>query len=110
MQKDVDLALDRIGIDAGTPILTFDPPDGPSIFGPVLSRRVSGDSGPRVVGRHQVVARETGLSEIKRRRPRFSTFDTFPIRRRSSGAGRGTSEPSEEACAVPSTTSAPSED
>ena len=31
------VAVARTGRDVGTPILTFGPPDGPSIFGPVIS-------------------------------------------------------------------------
>ncbi|MDQ1395912.1 MAG: hypothetical protein QOG64_1171 [Acidimicrobiaceae bacterium] len=31
-------ALDRCGGNIGTPVLSFSPPDGPSFFGPVISR------------------------------------------------------------------------
>ena len=35
---ETELALSRTGRDVGTPIITFQPPDGLSFFGPVISR------------------------------------------------------------------------
>ncbi len=35
-------ALDRCGGNIGTPVLSFSPPDGPSFFGPVISRAPTG--------------------------------------------------------------------
>jgi 2-hydroxychromene-2-carboxylate isomerase len=37
VRADGDEALARTGRGVGTPIITIDPPDGPSIFGPVIS-------------------------------------------------------------------------
>ncbi|MEZ5297887.1 MAG: hypothetical protein R2697_16915 [Ilumatobacteraceae bacterium] len=33
-----EIALERTGRDVGTPLITFQPPDGLSFFGPVISR------------------------------------------------------------------------
>lgn len=38
VQADTDAALERTGRDVGTPIISFQPPDGPAFFGPVISR------------------------------------------------------------------------
>ena len=42
LDAETELALSRTGRDVGTPIITFEPPDGPSFFGPVISR-IPGD-------------------------------------------------------------------
>lgn len=106
LKDDLTVALDRVGIDAGTPIITFGPPDGPSIFGPVLSRRVTGAEALELWDATAVVAHEEGLSEIKRRRPRFSTFDTFPIRNAAAVAAEAgadvAAQPADDACMLPS--------
>lgn len=38
LDDETELALSRTGRDVGTPIITFQPPDGLSFFGPVISR------------------------------------------------------------------------
>lgn len=38
LDAETELALARTGRDVGTPIITFQPPDGLSFFGPVISR------------------------------------------------------------------------
>src|SRR4051794_549715 len=43
IQAETDEALALTGKDVGTPILQFRPPDGPSFFGPVISRLPDGD-------------------------------------------------------------------
>ncbi len=37
LRAETEVAVGRTGRDVGTPIITFGPPDGPSIFGPVIS-------------------------------------------------------------------------
>jgi 2-hydroxychromene-2-carboxylate isomerase len=37
LRAETEEAIGRTGPEVGTPILTFGPPDGPSIFGPVIS-------------------------------------------------------------------------
>ncbi len=38
LDAETELALSRTGRDVGTPIITFEPPEGLSFFGPVISR------------------------------------------------------------------------
>jgi 2-hydroxychromene-2-carboxylate isomerase len=38
IDAETELALSRTGREVGTPIITFDPPEGVSFFGPVISR------------------------------------------------------------------------
>ncbi len=38
LDNETELALSRTGRDVGIPIITFEPPDGLSFFGPVISR------------------------------------------------------------------------
>jgi hypothetical protein len=38
IRKETTIALERAGKDVGTPIISFDPPDGPAFFGPVISQ------------------------------------------------------------------------
>ena len=37
LAEETQEALSRTGKDVGTPIITYNPPDGPSLFGPVIS-------------------------------------------------------------------------
>lgn len=37
LRAETDLARTRAGDDVGTPVITFDPPDGRSFFGPIIS-------------------------------------------------------------------------
>jgi hypothetical protein len=37
LRAETEEAVGRTGRDVGTPIITFGPPDGPSVFGPVIS-------------------------------------------------------------------------
>lgn len=60
-------AVDRVGGDVGTPILTFGPPDGPSFFGPVISdvpptAEEAGECWDALV----TLARWPGFAELKR--------------------------------------------
>lgn len=62
-----DEALSRTGRDVGTPIITFEPPDGVSFFGPVISRLPP--DGPSAVQLWDAVitlARWPGFAELKR--------------------------------------------
>lgn len=60
------LALERAGEDLGTPIITFEPPDGPSYFGPVISSPLEGDEALRLYDLVVELARFPGFSELKR--------------------------------------------
>lgn len=61
-------ALQRVGGDLGTPILTFGPPDGPSFFGPVISRVPRGAEASDLWDAVEIVARHPSFSELKRAR------------------------------------------
>jgi len=59
-------ARDRAGEDVGTPIITFDAPDGPDFFGPVISR-LSDDAGAvKLWDALEVLARFDSFTEVKR--------------------------------------------
>jgi 2-hydroxychromene-2-carboxylate isomerase len=63
---DTQTALARTGKDVGTPIITFGPPDGPSFFGPVISRVPRGADAERLWDAVETLARQPGFSELKR--------------------------------------------
>ena len=52
--------------DVGTPIVAFDPPDGPAFFGPVISRVPRGDAALELFDAVVTLARWPGFSELKR--------------------------------------------
>lgn len=60
------LALDRAGNDVGTPVLTFAPPDGPSFFGPVISRVPRGAEALELWDAVATLAPFPGFAELKR--------------------------------------------
>jgi|SRR5918997_3756442 2-hydroxychromene-2-carboxylate isomerase len=66
VRADTDTALERAGTELGTPILTFDPPDGPSFFGPVVNRIPRGDEALQLWDCISTAARFPGFSELKR--------------------------------------------
>jgi hypothetical protein len=66
LQAETDEALSRAGDDVGTPILTFEPPDGVSFFGPVISRVPSDEDALRLWDAVLELARWPGFSELKR--------------------------------------------
>jgi hypothetical protein len=69
---ETDDALTRVGDDVGTPILSFDPPDGPAFFGPVISDNPSDDEALRYWDALTTLAEMPGFAEVKR------TLRTFP--------------------------------
>jgi hypothetical protein len=66
IDKETALALARAGRDVGTPILTFDPPDGPSLFGPVVSRLAGDDEAVALWDAVVALARYPSFAELKR--------------------------------------------
>jgi len=66
IRADGDDALARTGRDVGTPILTFAPPDGPSFFGPVISRVPRGAEAVELWDSVERLARFPGFAELKR--------------------------------------------
>jgi 2-hydroxychromene-2-carboxylate isomerase len=66
LRDETAIALDRAGKDVGTPILTFGPPDGPSFFGPVLSRVPTGKAAVTLFHDLERLAQTPGFFELKR--------------------------------------------
>lgn len=59
-------ALDRVGGDVGTPVLSFEPPDGPAFFGPVLSEVPPDDDAVVLWEAVETLAYWPGFAELKR--------------------------------------------
>jgi len=66
IRQSTEEALDRAGRDLGTPILTFEPPDGPSFFGPVISQVPRGQRALELWDAVQTVAHHPSFAELKR--------------------------------------------
>jgi hypothetical protein len=66
IDKETAMALARAGRDVGTPIITFDAPDGPSFFGPVISRLSGDDEAAELWDAVVTLARFPGFAELKR--------------------------------------------
>jgi len=66
VRADTEEALGRVGRDVGTPIITFGNPDGPSFFGPVISRIPRGQEAVDLWDAVERIARFPGFSELKR--------------------------------------------
>jgi 2-hydroxychromene-2-carboxylate isomerase len=70
-------ALALTGKDVGTPILQFDPPHGPALFGPVISRLPSDQEAVELWDHVAAIARFGGFAELKRslrERPQLRVF------------------------------------
>jgi hypothetical protein len=66
VRADTEAALERVGRDVGTPIITFGGEGGPSFFGPVISRIPRGEEAVELWDAVERVARFPGFSELKR--------------------------------------------
>lgn len=66
LDDETDLALSRTGRDVGTPIITFQPPDGLSFFGPVISRVPADEDALPLWDAVTTLARFPGFAEMKR--------------------------------------------
>lgn len=64
--EETELARERAGRDVGTPVVTFGPPDGPSFFGPVISRVPRGQEARELWDATERLARFEGFTELKR--------------------------------------------
>ncbi len=70
-------ALDKAGRDVGTPILAFNPPDGPGFFGPVISRVPKREDAVELWDAVIKLAGHPGFAELKRslrERPQLRSF------------------------------------
>jgi hypothetical protein len=59
-------AVERCGGGVGTPILSFAPPDGPALFGPVIDSVPTGEEALRLWDAVSTLARWPGFAELKR--------------------------------------------
>lgn len=66
LRAERDEAMDRTGGDVGTPVLSFDPPDGPAFFGPVISEPPTGRAAVLLWEAVERLARWPGYAELKR--------------------------------------------
>ncbi len=66
LEDETELALSRTGRDVGTPILTFQPPDGLSFFGPVISRVPADEDAVPLWNAVTTLAAFPGFAEMKR--------------------------------------------
>ena len=66
LDEETELALSRTGRDVGTPIITFQPPDGLSFFGPVISRIPDPGDAVRLWDAVTTLAAFPGFAEMKR--------------------------------------------
>lgn len=72
IRDDTTKALERVGGDVGTPILSFSPPDGPAFFGPVISEVPDSDDDVlRLFDAVETLGRWPGFAELKRSLRRF---------------------------------------
>ena len=66
IEEETELALSRTGRDVGTPIITFQPPDGLSFFGPVISRVPTDEQAVPLWNAVIELAGFPGFAEMKR--------------------------------------------
>ena len=74
IRADGDEALERCGGNIGTPVISFLPPDGPSFFGPVISRAPAGQEAVDLWKAVCTLGTNEHFSELKRStrgRPQF---------------------------------------
>ena len=77
IEAETELALDRTGRDVGTPIITFNPPEGLSFFGPVISRVPDDEDAVPLWNAVITLASYPGFAEMKRsmrERPQLRVF------------------------------------
>ncbi|HEY2192428.1 MAG TPA: DsbA family protein [Actinomycetospora sp.] len=66
LRSETQEAAERCGGGVGTPILSFSPPDGPALFGPVIDAPPSGEDSLRLWDAVETIARWGGFAELKR--------------------------------------------
>jgi 2-hydroxychromene-2-carboxylate isomerase len=81
IRGETDEALERTGRDVGTPIIAYEPPDGPAFFGPVISRVPSDEDALRLWDAVLELTSFPGFAELKRslrERPALRVSGTAP--------------------------------
>lgn len=66
LRAETQEAAERCGGGVGTPILSFAPPDGPALFGPVIDSVPRGDDVLRLWDAVDTLAQWRGFAELKR--------------------------------------------
>src|SRR5437879_3432291 len=66
LRAETERAVERAGGGVGTPILSFDPPDGPAFFGPVIDEATDGEEALRMWDAVTTLAHRPGFAELKR--------------------------------------------
>ncbi|MFP4149440.1 MAG: hypothetical protein ACLFUG_07170 [Nitriliruptoraceae bacterium] len=66
LRQETEEALRRAGEDVGTPIIGFDPPQGPAFFGPVIAELPSDEDALALFAALERLARWPGFAELKR--------------------------------------------
>jgi 2-hydroxychromene-2-carboxylate isomerase len=79
LRAETELAVERAGGGVGTPILSFEPPDGPAFFGPVIDAPPEGEEALRVWDAVVTLARRRGFAELKRN---LRSFPRTPLSER----------------------------
>ncbi len=81
VQADTDAALAKTGHDVGTPIISFQPPEGPAFFGPVISRVPSDEDALKLWDAVITLATFPSFAEMKRslrEQPQLRAFGLEP--------------------------------
>src|SRR5215470_3516467 len=103
LDTETALALSRTGRDVGTPIITFEPPNGVSFFGPVISRIPSDEEAVPLWNAVLALAQFPGFAEIKRslrEAPQLRILGTLhetPLREDWQGGQRADALPEQQA-------------
>ncbi|MHA6804506.1 mycothiol-dependent nitroreductase Rv2466c family protein [Salinifilum ghardaiensis] len=84
LRTETEEAVQRAGGGVGTPVLSFDPPDGPALFGPVIDRAPESGEALRLWDATVTLARWPGFAELKRS---LRSFPDTPLSSRISGTG-----------------------
>jgi hypothetical protein len=66
VREETQLALDRCGGNIGTPVLSFQPPEGPSFFGPVINKAPRGRDAVALWDAVWALGSNPHFSELKR--------------------------------------------
>jgi 2-hydroxychromene-2-carboxylate isomerase len=66
LRRNGEELIARVGGKVGTPVLSFDPPEGPAFFGPVISRPAEGHDAVEVWDAVTTLAGVEGFAEFKR--------------------------------------------
>ena len=78
LRADTELALRRAGRDLGTPVVVFQPPDGLSFFGPIISRIPNDSEALQLWDAVTLLGTWPGFAELKRtmrETPQLTLFD-----------------------------------